>query len=134
MRVCVRSFVSPAMTVGLTSAVVVAIAIILFAANITIINAQQLTNQLAVTQNGTTLFQSTEDSFRLHVPRGWIIHDVNNTGSMLSEESTQGYGILAQLCPQEQQAVLPNAASNGSDTFSSCDQSENNIIHIVRYH
>jgi PKD repeat protein len=137
MRVCVRSFVSPAMTVGLTSAVVVvAIAIILFAANITIINAQQLTNQPpAVTQNGTTLFQSTEDSFRLHVPRGWIIHDVNNTGSILSEESTQGYGILAQLCPQEQQAVLPNAASNGSDTFSSsCDQSENNIIHIVRYH
>ena len=125
------------MTIGLTSAVVVAIAIILFAANITIINAQQLTNQPSVTQNGTRLFESTEDSFRLQVPEGWIIHDVNNTGSILSEESTQGYGILAQLCPQEQQqqqrAAIPNAGSNSSDTFSSCNQSENDIIHIVRY-
>jgi PKD repeat protein len=125
------------MTIGLTSAVVVAIAIILFAANVTIINAQQLTNQPSVTQNGTRLFESTEDSFRLQVPEGWVIHDVNNTGSILSEESTQGYGILAQLCPQEQQqrqqAAIPNAGSNSSDTFSSCNQSENDIIHIVRY-
>jgi PKD repeat protein len=131
-----RSLISSAKAVGLISAVV-AIAIILFAANITIINAQQLTNQLAVTQNGSRLFESTEDSFRLQVPRGWIIHDVNNTGPILSEESTQGYGILAQLCPQERQqqrVALPNAASNGSNTFSSCDQSENDIIHIVRYH
>ena len=131
-----RSLVSPAMTIGLISAVVVAIAIILFAANITIINAQQLTNQPSVTQNGTRLFEGTEDSFRLQVPQGWVIHDVNNTGSTLSEESTQGYGILAQLCTQEQQqqrAAIPNAGSNSSDTFSSCNQSENDIIHIVRY-
>jgi PKD repeat protein len=124
------------MTIGLISAVVVAIAIILFAANITIINAQQLTNQPSVTQNGTRLFEGTEDSFRLQVPQGWVIHDVNNTGSTLSEESTQGYGILAQLCTQEQQqqrAAIPNAGSNSSDTFSSCNQSENDIIHIVRY-
>src|SRR5215216_6448587 len=131
-----QSLVSTAMTIGLISAVV-AIAIILFAANVTIINAQQLTNQPSVTQNGTTLFQSTEDSFRLQVPEGWIIHDVNNTGSTLSEESRQGYGILAQLCPQEQQqqqrAALPNAGGNSSRTFNSCDQSENDIIHIVRY-
>src|SRR5215212_4702511 len=132
-----QSLVSPAMTIGLTLAVVVAIAIILFAANITIINAQQLTNRPSVTQNGTRLFEGTEDSFRLQVPEGWIIHDVNNTGSILSEESTQGYGILAQLCPQEQQqqqrAALPNAGGNSSRTFNSCDQSENDIIHIVRY-
>src|ERR687892_2587997 len=100
MRVSSRSLVSPAMTVGLISAVVVAVAIVLFAANVTIINAQQLTNQPSVTQNGTTLFQSTEDSFRLQVPEGWIINDVNNTDSTLSNESTQGYAILAQLCPQ----------------------------------
>ncbi|MDQ4067771.1 MAG: hypothetical protein M3114_09320, partial [Thermoproteota archaeon] len=49
------------------------------------------------------LFQSTEDSFRLQVPDGWVIQDVNNTGSMLSNESVQGYAILAQLCPQEEQ-------------------------------
>ena len=56
-----------------------------------------------MTQNGTTLFQSTEDGIRLNVPEGWVIHDVNNTGSTLSEESTQGYGILAQLCTEEEE-------------------------------
>ena len=135
-----QSLVSPAMTIGLTLAVVVAIAIILFAANITIINAQQLTNRPSVTQNGTTLFQSTEDSFRLQVPEGWIINDVNNTGSTLSEESRQGYGILAQLCPQKEEqggqgAALANnvSGSAGGGNTIRCQGSEGDIIHIVRY-
>src|SRR5215211_7055556 len=140
-----QSLVSPAMTIGLTLAVVVAIAIILFAANITIINAQQLTNRPSVTQNGTRLFEGTEDSFRLQVPEGWVIQDVNNTGSTFSEESTQGYGILAQLCPQEEgqgqgqggaAAALSNNVSRGGggggDTVR-CQGSEGDIIHIVRY-
>ena len=123
--------------------VVVAIAVMLLAPNITIINAQQLTNQPpAVAQNGVTFFQSTEDSFRLQVPQGWIIHDVNNTGSTLSEESTQGYGILAQLCPQgeegqEQQqaaaAAPSNVSSSANTTATSCQGSEGDVIHIVRY-
>jgi PKD domain-containing protein len=134
-----RSLVPPAMTIALTAVAIVAIAIIPFAANVTIINAQQLTNQPSVTQNGTTtLFQSTEDSFRLQVPEGWVIHDVNNTGSMLSEESRQGYGILAQLCPQEeggeqQAAALSNVSGSGGDTATSCQGSEGDIIHVVRY-
>jgi hypothetical protein len=133
------------MTIGLTLAVVVAIAIILFAANITIINAQQLTNRPSVTQNGTRLFEGTEDSFRLQVPEGWIIDDVNNTGSTFSEESTQGYGILAQLCPQEEgqgqgqgAAAAPSnnvsgsSGGGGGDTVR-CQGSGGDIIHIVRY-
>src|SRR5215204_2467911 len=105
MTVSSRLLVSPAKAIALTAAVVVAIAIILLAPNITITNAQQqlpTSQPPAVTQNGTTLFQSTEDGIRLKVPEGWIIQDVNNTGSTFSEESTQGYGILAQLCPQEE--------------------------------
>jgi hypothetical protein len=127
------------MTIALTAVVVVAVAIVLFAANVTIINAQQLTNQPSVTQNGTTtLFQSTEDGFRVQVPEGWVIHDVNNTGSMLSEESTQGYGILAQLCPQEEEqeqqaAALSNVSGSGGDTATSCQGSEGDVIHVVRY-
>jgi PKD repeat protein len=150
MKVSSRSSVSSAMTIELIS-VVVAIAIMLLAPNITIINAQQLTNQPpAVAQNGVTLFQSTEDSFRLQVPEGWIIHDVNNTGSTLSEESTQGYGILAQLCPQEEEdqeqeqaaAALSNVTGSGdaaatttttNTTTTSCQGSEGDVIHIVRY-
>ncbi len=147
MKVSSRSSVSSAITIELISAVV-AIAIMLLAPNITITNAQQLTNQPpAVAQNGVTLFQSTEDSFRLQVPEGWIIHDVNNTGSTLSEESTQGYGILAQLCPQEEEdqeqeqaaAALSNVTGSGdaaaatTTATTSCQGSEGDVIHIVRY-
>jgi PKD repeat protein len=150
MTVSSRLLVSPAKAIALTAVVVVAIAIILLAPNITITNAQQQQQPLisqpptAVTQNGTTLFQSTEDGIRLKVPEGWIIHDVNNTGSAFSEESTQGYGILAQLCPQEEgqgqgqgQAAAPSnnvsgSSGGGGDTVR-CQGSEGDIIHIVRY-
>ena len=89
----------------------------------------------------STTFQSTDDGFSIEVPQGWIIHDVDNTGSStLSEEATQGYGILAQLCPekeeqQEQGAIasptLPNTGGVGD--MVSCEGSEDDIIHIVRY-
>ena len=104
-----RLSVSPAIAVALTAAVVVAIAIILLAANVTVTNAQQLTSQPpAVTQNGTTtLFQNTDDSIRVQVPEGWAIQDVNNTGTVLSDEARLGYGILAQLCPQEEEEEQP---------------------------
>src|ERR671915_195382 len=129
MKVSLRLLVSPAMTIALT-AIVVAIAIILLTANIPITNAQQqqqqqqqqpLTSQPALTQNRTTLFQSIEDGIRLKVPEGWVIHDVNNTGSTLSEESTQGYGILAQLCPQEEDQEQEQAAAALSNVTGSGD-------------
>ncbi|HEU4448120.1 MAG TPA: hypothetical protein VFR94_25850, partial [Nitrososphaeraceae archaeon] len=87
----------------------------------------------------TTLFQSANDSFSIQVPQGWIIHDLNNTGSALSEEATQGYGILTQLCPEEEQQqggaapTPPNVVGSGGDTLS-CERSENYVIHIIRYH
>jgi len=125
--------------------VVVATAIILLAANITITNAQQqqsLTSQTppatAVTQNGTTtLFQSAEDSIRLMVPEGWVIQDVNNTGFTLAAEVLQGYGILAQLCPQEQeqqgQSVLTNVGGINNAHIGSCQHAPEEVIHIIRY-
>jgi PKD repeat protein len=137
-----RLLVSPAMTTAVI-AIVVALAILLLAPNtIAITHAQQQQSPVAgqppaVTQNSTTLFQSTEDGIRLRVPDGWIIHDVNNTGSTLSEESTQGYGILAQLCTQEEEdqeqaPVLSNVSTSGN-TATSCQGSEGEVIHIVRY-
>src|SRR5215216_6776889 len=95
----------------------------------------------ATIESTTTLFQSANDSFSVQVPQGWIIQDVNNTGSALLEEATQGYGILAQLCPEEEEeeqqgavpTTLPNAGgSRGDDTFS-CEGSQNYVIRIVRY-
>ena len=144
MRVSSRSLVLPVMRRTVTSAAVLAIAIILLVSNITITNAQQpLISQPSpaqVTQNGaTTLFQSTTDGIRLNVPEGWIIDDVNNTGSTFSEESRQGYGILAQLCPQEllqqqqeQQRTALSNISRSRDTVR-CQESGGDIIHIVRY-
>src|SRR5919108_5454193 len=149
MRASSRSLVSPVMRRTVISAAVLAIAIILLAPNIIITNAQQqqqqqpLTSQpspVQVTRNGTTtLFQSTTDGIRLNVPEGWMIDDVNNTGSTFSEESRQGYGILAQLCPQgeqqqqqEQQLTAPSNISRSRDTVR-CQGTEGDIIHIVRY-
>jgi PKD repeat protein len=120
---------SPAMVLRLTAAII----IILFAANVTIANAQQqqgllqllqlLTSQPATVENGTaetaaTTFQSTNDGFRVQVPQGWVIQDINNTESVLSEEeTTQGFEVLARLCPdeeelqQQQQAAAAAAAA-----------------------
>jgi hypothetical protein len=133
-----------------------AIVIIHLAANVTITTAQQeqeqqqpLTSQPTVssaTQNGTTattrLFENTNDNFRVQIPEGWVVRDVNNTGYALAAEVTQGYGILAQLCPegeeegqqqqQQQQGALTNAS--GSSISGSCKQQpQGEIVHIIRY-
>jgi hypothetical protein len=132
-----------------------AIVIIHLAANVTVTTAQQeqeqqqpLTSQPTVssaTQNGTTattrLLENTNDNFRVQIPEGWVVRDVNNTGYALAAEVTQGYGILAQLCPegeeegqqqQQQQGALTNAS--GSSISGSCKQQpQGEIVHIIRY-
>jgi PKD repeat protein len=120
--------VSSTMAIALTVAIIVNLFVV---ANVTITNAQQqqMASQPATIQNGTaTPFQSTRDSFRVQVPAGWVIHNVKNIGFTLLAEVLQGYGILAQLCPEEQQqqqAALPNVGS------SRCEREE--VIHIIRY-
>ena len=80
------------------------------------------------------LFQSTDDSFRVGVPRGWVIHEMNNTGYISIQESTQGYGILAQLCPEEKEQQQLAVVSNSTTFGSSCQQqSQGEIIHIIRF-
>src|SRR5215213_11236916 len=128
---------------GLTATIAIATAVVLLASNFTIINAQQsVTSQPSAIENGittaATTFQSTNDSFSIQVPQGWVIQDLNNTGSALLNESSQGYGILAQLCPEEEQqgAPLTNNASGGSNTDStsnSCRGSQEEVIYIIRY-
>jgi hypothetical protein len=88
-----------------------------------------------------TFFESTNDSFRVQLPEGWVIQDVNNTGSTLAAEVTEGYGILAQICPGEeeegqQQQGGGEAIINVSTSTGSCQQqqqSQEEIIHIIRY-
>ena len=85
----------------------------------------------------TTSFQSIDNGFRLHVPRGWIIQDADSAGSTLSEDATRGYVLLAQLCPdeeEEQQQGPPSPNVGGDGEMFNCQMSENHVIHIVRYH
>ena len=148
MRVVSPLLVSRSSTARGLTVTAIAIAIILLASNFTIINAQQsLTSQPGEIENGTTTatvpttFQSTTDSFGVQVPEGWVIQDLNNTGSVLLEETRQGYGILARLCTEDQQqqqqpgvaTASTNASGSISDNTPSCDPSENDVIHIVRY-
>jgi hypothetical protein len=87
------------------------------------------------TTTTATLFESTNDSFRVQLPEGWVIQDVNNTSSMLLQESTQGYGILAQLCPEGAEGQQQGAVTNISSS-SSCQQqqqAQQEIIHVIRY-
>src|SRR5215211_5541700 len=136
MRMC--SSTTRVLTATTAIAIAIATAVILLASNFTIINAQQsLTSQPSAIENGTTTtFQSTNDSFSIQVPDGWAIQDLNNTGSALLNESSQGYGMLAQLCPEEEQqgAPLTNNASGSSSggTISGCQGSEE-VIYIIRY-
>src|SRR5918992_2909639 len=154
MRTLLLSFVS----LKITKALAATIAVILLASNFTVVNAQQQGEQLTSAPreigNGrataATPFQNTNDSFRVHVPNGWIIQDVNNTQSALSGGSAQAYEILAQLCPDEEQqqqqmqqqgaaAGSPSANAGGSSssatnsTGSSCQGPQAEVIHVIRY-
>jgi hypothetical protein len=100
-----------------------------------------------------TLFESTSDSIRVEVPDDWIIQDVDNAGpAQLDEEVRQGYGILMQLCPEEQAiaAAAPasstitttasgvgGSSSSTTNTISSINASRclgaQEVIHIIRY-
>ncbi|MDQ4100665.1 MAG: PKD domain-containing protein, partial [Thermoproteota archaeon] len=90
---------------------------------------QPLPSSLAATQNQTELFQSEEDGIRLNVPQGWQVHDINNTGPVFAEESTRGYGILAQLCLTKEEGRQGSANS----TANGCQVAQENVIHVVRY-
>src|SRR5215207_9058903 len=136
MKVSCRLLVSSLMAIALIAA---AIAIILLAANVTIANAQQqqqVTSQNSAIERGTTS-RSTRDSFRVQVPQGWVIHDVKNSGSALVAEVLDGVGILAQLCPREEQQVAfsnPGGNTSNSSISTNSDRCQGaQIIHIIRY-
>src|SRR5688500_14671326 len=143
MSIGSKLLASISMATTLTIATIAVIIVVIpFSSNLaTIANAQQQeqpTNQSEVTEDATTTAaaQSAKDSFRVQVPQGWIIYDVNNTGFTLISEVMQGYGILAQLCPEEQQQQQqqqlpsPNVVDPNGIT---CQEAGEEIIHIIRY-
>src|ERR687891_457058 len=130
MDISLKILVLPANVIAFITVPI--IAVIFLAPNFTIASAQQLsTSQPSGTQSPTLL--SAKDSFRVQLPEGWVIQDINNTGFTLAAEVLQGYGVLAQLCPREQeQSVLSNVS--GSNTYiGSCQHAREEVIHIIRY-
>jgi PKD repeat protein len=111
------------------------------ASNVAIIHAQQPVISQSSTIEIVTTAESTTDNFRLRVPEGWVIQDMNNTGAALVSEVLEGFGILAQLCPEDQQqASSPDEGINTSNSSSatmadnnSCLDAQEEMIHIVRY-
>ncbi|HKG70610.1 MAG TPA: PKD domain-containing protein [Nitrososphaeraceae archaeon] len=152
MIVSLWLFVSSIKAIVLTGATVVAIAIVFLTPNFTIItNAQQQQQSLptssqsslpppssAVTQSSgsSPTLLNKMDSFRVQLPEGWVIQDINNTGFTMAAEVVQGYGILAELCPQQdEQSVSSNASGSSSSNryIGSCQHAGQEVIHIIRY-
>jgi len=153
MQMSLRLLISSESVKTVTAAV--AIAVIFMAPNIMGVSAQQqqLTSQHSASESGATattatLFQSEHDNFKLQLPPGWVAQDFNNTGFTLGVEVSKGYGLLAQLCPSDDQPTalpfsegnLSSASSNG--TTPPRDNNENNhnncrgaqdVINIVRF-
>jgi hypothetical protein len=147
MRISYPLFEFKEKAIALTGTAI--IMVILLGANVTITNAQQQqqqeeqqlsTSQPTTTSSGTqnrtiattTLFESAKDSFRVQLPEGWVMQDINNTGFTLAAEVLQGYGVLAQLCPEGEEGQQQGALSRGNS--SSCQQqAQEEVIHIIRY-
>ena len=156
LRMFSPSFSYSSTTIRLVT-ITIAIAIILAASNFTSGVAQQqnqsATNQASVLQNSASATATTaattssalslEDSFRVQIPSGWVIQDVKNMGFTLASEVLQGYGILAQLCPAEQedqQQQTPQGEPNpevnsnmSSNSDGGCQGVQKEVIHILRY-
>ena len=126
------------------------IIVVLLGANVMTTNAQQqerqqpstnqpTTTSSSLTQNRTatarqTVFESTRDGFRVALPEGWMIQDVNNTAFTLAAEALQGYGVLAQLCPDGDEVQQQGADADSTNGNSSCQpQPHEEIIYIIRY-
>ena len=127
------SFLLPAIIILVVTIIVSTnVSVVLFDGSI-VANAQRsqlITSQSESSQDEEGTFQSTNDSFSVIVPEGWVIHDSNNTGARLLGEVMRGYGVLAQLCPENLQQALSNATSGSID---SCLDPQKGIVHIIRY-
>ena len=110
------------MIIVLTVIATIVVLVLLFGLNIGIASAQQqqLTSIPAVIQNGT--FQSAADGFRLQVPYGWVVQDIDNLhlpNFRVANEA--GFFILAIICPQLE-AVQGTAAE-----MYNCEQSGSSV-------
>jgi hypothetical protein len=93
---------------------------LVFAISTGIANAQELPSIPVVIKNGT--FENTMDGFRVQVPDGWVVQDIDNQhlpNYLTANEA--GFLILAIICPQQEAVPI-----NGEGLYS-CEQSESSV-------
>jgi hypothetical protein len=119
MRMMIMIIIIIVLTAIATALVVV---VLLFGPNAGMASAQQqqqLTSVPAVIKNGT--FQNTADGFRMQVPYGWVVQDIDNLhlpNFLIANEA--GFFILAMICPQQE-------AVPGTVGTYNCEQSESSV-------
>jgi hypothetical protein len=108
----------------LTAIATALVVVLLFGPNAGLASAQQqqqqqLTSIPAVIENGT--FQNTADGFRMQIPYGWVVQDIDNLhlpNFRITNEA--GFFILAIICPQQE-------AVPGTVGTYNCEQSESSV-------
>jgi hypothetical protein len=97
----------------------IATVVLLSDPNVVVANAQELTSIPAVIQNGT--FQNTADGFRIQVPDGWVVQDIDNLhlpNFRITNEA--GFLIQAIVCPQHEAVLYARGMYN-------CEHSEDSV-------
>jgi hypothetical protein len=117
-----RMMIIMMITIVLAAIAATIVVVLLFGPNVGIASAQQqqqLTSIPAVIHNGT--FQNTADGFRMEVPYGWVVQDIDNLhlpNFRVANEA--GFFILAIICPQQE-------AVPGTVGTYNCEQSESAV-------
>jgi hypothetical protein len=105
---------------GLEMIVLTTIATVLvLTISVGIADAQELPSIPVVIKNGT--FENTVDGFRMQVPDGWVVQDIDNLHLPNYRTANEaGFLILTIICPQHE-------AVPGIGGLYSCEQSENSV-------
>jgi len=93
--------------------------VLAFASAVVIADAQELSSIPVVIENGT--FENAADGFRVQVPNGWIVQDIDNLHlpNYLTRNEA-GFSVLAIICPQQE-------AMQAIGGLYSCEQSESSV-------
>ena len=93
--------------------------VLVLAVSVGIANAQELPSIPVAIKNGT--FENTVDGFRVQVPDGWVVQDIDNSHLPNFRTANEaGFLILAIICPQQEAVPVTGGLYN-------CEQSENSI-------
>ena len=95
------------------------VTVLVFAVSLRTSDAQEIPSLPVVIKNGT--FENTVDGFRVQVPNGWVVQDIDNLHLPNYRTANEaGFLILTIICPQHE--AVPSIGG-----LYSCEQSESSI-------